>query len=293
MNNVNFLTQPSGFPLDANLLDFLQAAWKTGISAVAGVTGIDGFVLSGMEDDGTNVAPGYFFFNGEPLYFEGGQKQSTFDIVEIPEALANQSGTFVDRKITKLARFIASPAQGAYGYFAVKRLPKMDELGRLITAIANMGIGVTNAGLPNGSNSQFLVVSGCKPNTSGHITDGIVLYQNTLLSVPTYNANAVTETNPVWLDSEGNWTTTAPTGNVSQFLKFEPYTTRRVEDVMFRNQQRSGTVIWQALNGFSETWFEASGLGRWKFDGWAKANGNNGTEDFASAIPNLIPIQKL
>jgi len=256
MNFVDFLTQPTGFPLDATLLDFLQKAWRSGISAVAGLGGVNYVVLGGMEDDGINVSPGYLFVNNEVVFFEGGQKQSSYSVVEVPEQLQNQSGVFVDRKITQVARFATAGTQGQYAYSTIQRPPNLSKMVGLISDLMNM----------NGSDSSpWIVVSGCNKTLSNGISSGVCLYKERLIIVPAYSDNAVSETTPIYLNDVGQWVATAPVGQTG--LKFEPYTDRRMEDVMYRNVHPLGSVVMQATDGFAFIWFDNTGLGKWKMKG--------------------------
>ncbi|HXS38346.1 MAG TPA: hypothetical protein VN721_16710 [Flavipsychrobacter sp.] len=64
-------SQPGGFPLTQDTLDWLQTAYTETILALAAIGGSGPFIVSGFTATGWTVAPGWIFYNGELLYFVG------------------------------------------------------------------------------------------------------------------------------------------------------------------------------------------------------------------------------
>ncbi len=68
MNNINF-SQTGGFPLDTNLLDFMQKSYQ--ILQVFGELAGNYSILQGCKQTGSTVSDGVVYINGEVLPFKG------------------------------------------------------------------------------------------------------------------------------------------------------------------------------------------------------------------------------
>jgi microcystin-dependent protein len=75
MNKIDF-TQPGGFPLDSNALDFLQSAFATSINALSALGGSSNYIVSGCVPVGSNTSQGWMVIDGELLPFQGGITQT-------------------------------------------------------------------------------------------------------------------------------------------------------------------------------------------------------------------------
>ncbi len=69
MNKIKF-NQTGGFPLDTNVLGFMQAAYQ--LFNVLGELAGNLSILQGCQQTGTNVSDGVVYINGEILPFKGG-----------------------------------------------------------------------------------------------------------------------------------------------------------------------------------------------------------------------------
>jgi hypothetical protein len=69
MNNINFM-QANGFPLDCDVLSFMQDSWRifNQLGHMAGQLAI----IKGCEPEGSSIKDGFVFVNGEVLPFKGG-----------------------------------------------------------------------------------------------------------------------------------------------------------------------------------------------------------------------------
>lgn len=128
----------------------------------------------------------------------------------------------------------------------------------------------------NPAGETGVVVSGLIPfniNTGAgtlQISSGVALIGTTFHQVDAYSG-----TYPVYINTSGEWTTVEPAGN---YVEFDPYTSQRYIDVLRRAQAADGELKMIVTDSeLSE--FDGTGLGRWRFKGWALANSLNGTVD--------------
>lgn len=97
-------TQPGGFPLTQNALDFMQQSYRKAIQGLADLAG-NSVIVSGMEENGSNVADGWIIYNGELMPFEGGTKQNFFLIQEVKESELFEDSILKEVYFTKKAKF--------------------------------------------------------------------------------------------------------------------------------------------------------------------------------------------
>ncbi len=75
MKYIDF-SQPGGFPLTQDVLNYLQNGYTEAVTALAGARGTEPYILTGCTQSvaGTviSITPGYIFFNNELIAFVGG-----------------------------------------------------------------------------------------------------------------------------------------------------------------------------------------------------------------------------
>ena len=114
MNRLDF-NQSVGFPLETNILDQMQNAWRI-LNALGGIAG-NFAILQGCTVQGTTVSDGVVFINGEVIEFKGGEAQENVIIVEIKEALEFEDGNANDVIFTRYATFGVATTQWAWTNF--------------------------------------------------------------------------------------------------------------------------------------------------------------------------------
>jgi microcystin-dependent protein len=104
MNKINF-TAKDNFPLSSDTMEMMQQ--MIALSASMALLGGSNYILSGCEDDGTNVSGGIIVINGEMLPLEAGTKKAKITVrqtsrkltafgVEYPEAYIYRTAGFSD-----------------------------------------------------------------------------------------------------------------------------------------------------------------------------------------------------
>lgn len=141
MNRIDF-TQQGGFPLDQDVLAFLQESTSTAANT-AFLGGLD-YVLNGCAQTGSNIANGTVVINGEILPFMGGAIQEKVVVIETLENMNYEDGsvfpsiktryaTFGDDGVTNLlwASFKRNTAEGV--------LARLDRLERIAAPFSGSG----------------------------------------------------------------------------------------------------------------------------------------------------------
>lgn len=100
MNRIDY-TQPGGFPLDQDVLNFMQG--NIFLAAQAAALGGQNCILSGCEVVGGNVSNGYVVIAGEILPFVGSPKDEKVVIVEQAEDLNYEDGVSRPAQLTRYA----------------------------------------------------------------------------------------------------------------------------------------------------------------------------------------------
>ena len=130
---------------------------------------------------------------------------------------------------------------------------------------------------------ESVIISGVDPfniNTGANtlqISGGVALIDNSFVDVAAYSGSY-----PVYLIPDGSYTVSEPVAG--SYITFDPYTSQRFEDVMYRTQVPVGTLQMIATAAQDDQ-FDGTGLGRWKRKGFAIANGSNGTVDMSGFVP--------
>jgi microcystin-dependent protein len=260
MHKIDF-TQPNGFPLKADTLDFMQTAYNNAIYGLAQMAGSVNVIVSGCVDSGASVTDGWVYYNNELFFFQGGTKSTYFIIDETIVADNNQNGTPVNRYFTRKLRFGTGASQVAYD-----TLVRAESLASLKTKMYLSYFDVAT------------ILGGCTVSSvSGGncvISAGTVMIQEKFLAVPSYSGAY-----PVYLSEQGAWSTSSPGGN---FILFNPYTSQYLKHVYKRAVTLPGEILFQVVDINA---FDGTGLGKWEYSGFALANGSNGTVDLRGRVP--------
>lgn len=264
MNRADFTSQPNGFPLESDAtLGFMQTAYSGALNGLGAFFG-ELVIISGVVVTGSTASAGWIMVGGELMQFEGGSVATNFFVEETVVQKANQNGTLVDRYFTRKAKFGTGSIQ--YPFSSLQRIESIQSLqNRLLDAITL---------------ESEVILQGCavsSVNTGASTLDiaaGSAVINRKFIAVPAYSGGY-----PVYLKDDGTWTNSAP---VSNFIKFDPYTSQRHADVLARSAAPLGDIRMRAALSTS---FDGTGLGKWELKGWALANGANGTLDLRSRFP--------
>jgi microcystin-dependent protein len=102
MNKFDF-TRPGGFPLDQEVLRFMQDC--TALASAPAWFGGEYCIVSGCVDNGTTVTDGIISISGELLPFVGGAKQAKVIVVEKTENLVFEDGAAKPVQFSRSASF--------------------------------------------------------------------------------------------------------------------------------------------------------------------------------------------
>lgn len=102
MNRYDF-TQPGGFPLDQDVLGFMQNT--IAVAAKSALLGGTTYVLTGCVQTGSDVTDGYVVIGGEILPFVGGVASAKVIIVENAENLTYEDAAIHPSQISRHATF--------------------------------------------------------------------------------------------------------------------------------------------------------------------------------------------
>lgn len=282
MNYYDFLTSPVNSPLEAETLDFVQGNLKDAIEATGLLGGTGNFIISGCIITGNSMTDGWIMYNGELLFFQGGTVQTNFIIEETVTQKANQSGALVDRYFVRKAKFGSGAGQVAFS--TLKRVNNCLTISQILNRLANGQVG--------GTVDDWVIISGLQPSGSNTITAGKAIVGDRILDVPQYVSGGTIDTNnPVYLTTNGEWTTSAN----AAWLKFEPYTENRYESMLLRGIHPLGSIIFMKTGTNDYLIYFTGGLGQWNWKGWARADGANGTVDLATFFSGqpIVPIQRI
>ena len=103
MNRIDF-SNPGGFPLDTDTLDFLQKSYTDPIKALTKLGG-DNYILSGLDDDGARTTDGWVVMNGDIMPFKGDLKQNTVVIINTSQTVDFENGAERETYFTRYATF--------------------------------------------------------------------------------------------------------------------------------------------------------------------------------------------
>ncbi len=254
MNSINF-SQPNGFPLEAEGLDFMQSSYIQGLTALAKLAGQDNVILTGLNPSGTTVSDGWVLFQGELFFFKGGLKSATFVIEQVITSLNNANGNTVPRYYSRSLKFGSGTT--TYPFDMLKRVQSLSSIEEKLSLCLF---------------EPSVIISGCLIVSVGsgqvNISSGVVKINDSFYYMPSYQG-----ANPIYINQEGQWSQNNQSPND---ISFEPYTSCYLADVFKRSTTPLGEIIMSAAL-LSD--FDSSGLGIFSKKGWALCNGNNGTFD--------------
>jgi microcystin-dependent protein len=255
MNHISF-AQPNGFPLEADAtLGFMQSDYQSGINALAKALGGDYVIVSGCEKLGANYAAGWVVVGSEFLRFEGGAVGLNCFVAQTIVQKPNADGTLVNRYFTRSIKM--GDGVGQFGFYQFVRIDSLLNCNKTLQSILNT--------------EGAVIISGCAVDSHDEaaltvdINFGYAYVNGSLKLVPSYSG-----TYPAYFDGV-SWSTVTPSIVV---IKFDPFTEQYYADVLSRQLSKIGEVkTFVALS----TDFDVTGLGRWRFKGWAICNGQNST----------------
>lgn len=264
MNNIDFNSSPDGFSLEADsTLGYMYDSLKDAIEGLAKMADED-VIVSGVDITGSIASDGWVVKDGELLFFQGGTMSTDCIIEETVIAKNNQNGTPVDRYFTRKIRF--GTGTGAFAFSSLRRIRTVYDLMSDLHRVAVLG---------EYDSVGWIVIEGGKWDSgTSTVSAGTAYFGSQFIPFP--SQAGVTAGSPFYLSPQGEWSSS----NGTNYLAFAPYTSRRVDAIVRRNSQPTGSLMFIATTDFTADMagqFDASGLGSGDWLGWAKANGNNGT----------------
>jgi hypothetical protein len=114
MNLLNFI-QAGGFPMDTNVLDQMQTAYKlfNAFGALAG----DRAIIQGCVQTGSTVGNGVIYLNGELLEFRGALAEANIIIIQEVESKEFENGSNNEVHYTRYATFGVGTVQYPWSSF--------------------------------------------------------------------------------------------------------------------------------------------------------------------------------
>ncbi len=146
MNKINF-NQTGGFPLDTDILAFMQNAYQifNSLGELAGNLSI----LKGCEVTGINVASGYVYINGEVLPFRGGNSSQQVVIKEERRSLPFEDGENKEVETVRYATF--GNGTTTYNWADFKRINPLRELQKAVVPVGMISMWSGNVNqIPQG-----------------------------------------------------------------------------------------------------------------------------------------------
>lgn len=264
MNRQAKLTNAGGLKAYQDTVDFLQLAYSQPLDAISTFVG-NKVIVFGCADQGATLAAGWISFNGEILPFTGGLK-APYIIVE--EIVTNeQYEDNQQRPFYTVRRLKFGNAVGALGGFAAADLkPISSNAADISTAFSSIEAVLKAIAFEN-----EVILSGCTVTVAASvaITAGTAMFSGKVISVPAYSGAA-----PVYLKSDGNWTTALPAGS---YIKFDPHTSQRYKDVLRRQNYQSGDILFSKI--VSDRFDSSTGIGKWEWLGFKLS------EDMRGRVP--------
>lgn len=127
MNRFNF-NQTGGFPLSTNVLDNMQTAYALS-NALGNLAGNFSIIL-GCEINGTTVADGVVYVNGELLEFRGGNAVANVCIKEDVESYVFEDGSSKPVLAKRYVGFGSSTPDKTFAWNSFYRPFSMKEIGK-------------------------------------------------------------------------------------------------------------------------------------------------------------------
>ena len=269
MNRSIDLTQLGGlYEFQSTLPTWLQLAIQENIDALSAGIG-DKYVLNGCVDTGNNVSNGWIIYNGECLPFIGGVKGNTPQI-QIQQTTTSKQFNDGTTKNVMTVKQAALVSLGDFPYSDLKRLPlnnlKLFEQITSLHSLITKAIGFEDTVILSGCN-VFNVNTGASTLSIGA---GAILMGDQIVTCAQYDG-----VYPVYLASDGSWTTNAPTG---YSIYFNPYTSQYYKDVLKRAITPPGEI--KMFETLSDRFDLTTGLGKWEMLGF----------QLKSEMQNRMPI---
>lgn len=170
-------TQLGGFPLTQERLAFMQEAYGDLVAVLISIVG-DNVILSGMEEDGTNLTNGWLIYNGDLLPYKRSENTGYFQVVEEFSALTFEDGV---QKQVQSSKFALSASSG----IAVSSLIRLSALLSQQHTVTQHTDAL--AALSSSLSSQQVVIS-------GHSSDLAELFA----FMDAYNSNYQTASGSTW-----------------------------------------------------------------------------------------------
>ncbi len=288
-NKIDFNALPAGFPLESDaILGQLQSNLQGVDLALGQMVGLPpngwAYVISGCVVSAGTMTDGWILLNNggtyEVLFFEGGTVGSLYVISQTAVQKANEDGTLVDRIITRKCTF--GSGVGAFQFQDVYKPATGFDAAKALAIIGKAQGDWANWVLLSG----FDAVSG----GAGGIGEGIALYNGKLVTAAAYTS-AVSSGSPVYLQSDGTWTTGTPVGVA---VTFNPYSDKHLRCFYRKRLHPIGSLLpMKSAVAELTTFFPGTGDGIGEWLGWALANGNNSTLNLSSAISGVSFIQRM
>lgn len=127
MNRIDF-SQTGGFPMDTDVLGFMQSSYEL-LGSLARLVG-NNMILQGCRDLGTTVTDGVVVIGGELLPFRGGTKSARVVVKEEKGALLFEDGAMRQVEVVRYACF--GMAVQNYPWSDFKRIANIRQLMGMI-----------------------------------------------------------------------------------------------------------------------------------------------------------------
>lgn len=127
---------PVGTPMELQKQDlsWLQSGLHEGINGLLKILGVGNYIISGVEEVGTNITDGWIYYNGELLRFKSGAINTKFVIVD--QESTPGTGDFEK---------YATPGSNV-GAIELSTLVRLDKIRELATKIQDLQTELTSLG---------------------------------------------------------------------------------------------------------------------------------------------------
>jgi hypothetical protein len=252
MNRSIDFSQLGGLYIYQDTLDFLQQAYGQALDALANIFG-DKLILTGVQDQGATVNPGWVVYQGQILPFAGGLKAPNVALITAQSQEQYDDGSQKNAYTTNTLQFVN---QGGFPFTDLHRLP-------FGTATIYDGLNAVQTLFNYIINQESAVIlNGCTVTVTGstlQVTTGVLLLTGAVVDTTAYNGAF-----PAYMKTDGTWATVAPTDG-SAFITFDPNTSQHYVDVMRRALTPTGEI--KMFETLSDR-FDATGMGRWEMLGF-------------------------
>lgn len=259
MNRTIKFDELGGLYVYQDTLKFLQTAYSQLFDALGASIGNKIVLLgcSGFDDPDQAVsAPGWIIIDGEILPFLGGNKLPKIRVETITDIEQFDDTTQKGVYITKRAVYSNLTGNDSTEF---KRLPfNAETLFGNLQNVQNVLKGIVNY-------EPSVIISGCSVSnidtvaSTCKISAGVILFNGNYVASPEYTGQY-----PAFLKDNGKWVTALP--GAGEFIKFDPHTSQRYQDVLRRFNHISGEF--KICKVLSDRFDVGTGLGKWEWLGW-------------------------